>query len=113
MNLLRNRNSVITYTVNKAVNANFNISVQNGEVVINAPWYTTNNQIQKVINEKKEWIINKLSEYEQNCEKKKEYTKLKTVKVLGTNYDLKVNYKNLKAPSLEINNQDINVILPS
>ena len=51
-----NRNNVITYTVNKEAISNLCISVQNGEVVINAPWYTTNSQIQRVVEEKKKWI---------------------------------------------------------
>ena len=64
MNLLKNRNSVITYTVNKKDYSNLYISVQNGEVIINAPWYTTNAQIQRVVEEKKQWILNKIKEYE-------------------------------------------------
>ena len=31
--------SVITYTVNRAMNTGLYISVQNGEVMVKAPWY--------------------------------------------------------------------------
>ena len=44
MSIFSNKNNVITYTVNKAATSNMYISVQNGEVVINAPWYTTSSQ---------------------------------------------------------------------
>ena len=49
MNIFSNRNNVIAYTVNKELTSDLYISVQNGEVVINAPWYTTTNQIQKIV----------------------------------------------------------------
>ena len=43
MNLFKNKNNVITYTVNKNNYSNLYISVQNGEVIINAPWYMAAN----------------------------------------------------------------------
>lgn len=113
MNLLKTRNNIITYTVNKNEYNNMYISVQNGEVIINAPWYTTSNQIQQAVEEKRQWIINKLNEYEEACERKKEYIKLQTVKVLGKNYDLVIKYKMIKTPNLSIEDSQIRVILPS
>lgn len=113
MNILKNRNSVITYTVNKKAYDNLYISVQNGEVIINAPWYMASNEIQKVVEEKKQWILKKMNEYEIACEKKKEYTKLKEVKVLGQNYDLAIKYKAVKAPNLSVEDGQIRVILPN
>ena len=112
MNIFSNRNNVITYTVNKAATSNLYISVQNGEVVINAPWYTTSSQIQKIVEEKKQWILNKIKEYEIACEEKNNYTKLKTIKVLGKNYDLVVNYKRISVPSLEFAKNQIQIVLP-
>lgn len=113
MNILKNKNQVITYTVNKAVNHDLYISVQNGEVVINAPWYTTSNQIQKVVEEKKQWILQKIKEYEANCEKKKEYMKAKEVKVLGKIYALQIAYKNRTLPTLDIQENIIQIVLPN
>lgn len=112
MNLFSNKNNVITYTVNKAATSNLYISVQNGEVVINAPWYATSSQIQKVVEEKKQWILNKVEEYEKNCESKKVYTEIKNIKVLGEDYKLVVQYKNVKVPELKIENREIQVKLP-
>ena len=113
MNLFSNKNNVITYTVNKELTSNLYISVQNGEVVINAPWYTTSSQIQRVVEEKKQWILNKIKEYELSCETKKAYTKIETVKVLGNDYDLEVQYKMIKTPSLSFENDKIQVVLPN
>ena len=41
MSIFGRKENVITYTVNKAVNRNMYITVQNGEVVVNAQWYFT------------------------------------------------------------------------
>ena len=49
------RNNVITYTVNKATNRDMYITIQNGEVIVNAPWYFTQNKIQAVV----EFIVSK------------------------------------------------------
>lgn len=113
MNLLKTRNDVIKYTVNKKDYNNLYISVQNGEVVINAPWYMASSQIQEIVEEKRQWILSKINEYEQNCENKKEYIKLKEVKVLGKNYDLVVKYKMVKSPNLSIEEGQIRIVLPN
>ena len=56
-------NNIITYTVNKNLNNEVYLSVQNGEVLVNAPWYVTSNQIQEVVEQKRKWILEKLNEY--------------------------------------------------
>ncbi len=112
MNLFSNKNNVITYTVNKELTSNLYISVQNGEVVINAPWYMASSQIQRIVEEKKQWIVNKIKEYEENCEEKANSIKVETIKVLGKNYDVRVQYKIVKTPSLSFENNSIQVILP-
>lgn len=112
MNIFSNKSNVITYTVNKVATNNLYISVQNGEVIINAPWYTTNTEIQKIVEEKRNWIINKIEEYQKSYVDKKQYTKIKNIKVLGENYNLVVEYKNVKIPELKIENKEIQVKLP-
>ena len=62
MSKVKYLNKTIPYTVNKAKIKNIYISIQNGEVVIKAPWYTTNTQIQEVVESKKDWIMKKLHE---------------------------------------------------
>ena len=65
MSIFKNRSNVISYTVNKEIGSNCYVSVDGGEVVVNAPWYFSRKQIQTVIEEKKQWILNKIEEYQQ------------------------------------------------
>jgi len=107
MSIFGRRDNVITYTVNKAVNTNMYITVQNGEVVVNAPWYFTSNKIQQIVQEKKNWILSKMQEYETNL------PNMQSVKIFGKNYDIEVKYKNIKAPELSLkHNYQIEIILP-
>lgn len=103
--------NLITYTVNKNFNNELYLSVQNGEVVIKAPWYYTNNQIQDIIEEKKQWILNKIKEYEESQEKK--YIRNEIVKLLGEDCKVIINYKNLKKPTLTVEGKDIKICLPN
>ena len=102
---------IITYTVNKNFNNELYLSVQNGEVVVKAPWYYTNNQIQDIIEEKRQWILNKIKEYEILQEKK--YIRNEIVKLLGDNCKVIINYKNLKKPTLTVEGKDIKICLPN
>lgn len=109
MSIFGKRNNVITYTVNKAVNKDIYITVQNGEVVVNAPWYFTSNKIQSLVQEKKNWILSKIEEYEKQVS-----PNIQSVKIFGKNYDVKVEYKNIKTPELNIKeNSEIEIILPN
>ena len=108
MSIFGRKENVITYTVNKAVNRNMYITVQNGEVVVNAPWYFTSNKIQQIVQEKKNWILSKMQEYEENL------SNIQSVKIFGKNYDVQVEYKNIKAPELNLReNYKIEIILPT
>ena len=102
---------IIAYTVNKNFNNKFYLSVQNGEVLVKAPWYYTNGQIQRIIEEKRNWILNKIKEYERLQEKK--YIRNEIVKLLGEDCKVIVNYKNLKKPTLTVEGQDIKICLPN
>lgn len=90
MSIFGRKENVITYTVNKAVNTNMYISVQNGEVVVNAPWYFSANKIQQMVQEKKSWILSKMQEYESAL------PSMQSVKIFGKNYDIVVKYQNIK-----------------
>ena len=89
MSIFGRKNNVITYTVNKAVKNNMYITIQNGEVIVSAPWYFTSNKIQTLVEEKRSWIINKIKEYEQNL------SNIQSVKIFGKKYEVKVTYKNI------------------
>ena len=103
--------NLITYTVNKNFNNELYLSVQNGEVLVKAPWYYTNTQIQEIIEEKRQWILNKIREYEESQEKK--YIRNEIVKLLGEDCKVKINYKNLKKPTLTVEGKDIKICLPN
>ena len=103
--------NLITYTVNKNFNNELYLSVQNGEVVVKAPWYYTNTQIQDIIEEKRQWILNKIKEYELSQEK--EYIRNEIVKLLGDDCKVIINYKNLKKPTLTVEGKDIKICLPN
>ena len=108
MSIFGKREKVIAYTVNKAANKDMYITVQNGEVVVNAPWYFSSNKIQEMVQEKKNWILSKIQEYEENI------PNIQSVKIFGKNYDIKVIYKNVKSTELSIEaNSEINIILPN
>ena len=96
MSIFGRRDNVITYTVNKAVNTNMYITVQNGEVVVNAPWYFTANKIQQMVHEKKNWILSKIEEEQENL------PNMQSVKIFGKNYDVEVKYKNIKTYSVDL-----------
>ena len=103
--------NLITYTVNKNFNNELYLSVQNGEVVIKAPWYYTNNQIQDLIEEKRQWILSKIKEYELSQEKK--YIRNEVIKLLGEDCKVRINYKNLKKPTLTVEGKNITICLPN
>lgn len=105
MSIFGRKENVITYTVNKAINKGIYITVENGEVVVNAPWYITQNKIQEIVQEKKKWILSKMQE---------ETSNMQNVKIFGKNYDIKVIYKNVKNPELNLQeNYQIEIILPN
>lgn len=105
-------NKTIAYTVSKARIKNIYISIQNGEVVIKAPWYATNNQIQDVVESKKEWIMQKLAEYQVSPRKVKDYADGENFQILGEQYTLNIYYKNINNAILNVDDGKISIILP-
>lgn len=103
--------NVISYTVNKNYNNELYLSVQNGEVVVSAPWYYSGSEIQNIIEEKKKWILSKIEEYQKKYEK--EYIRNEVVKLLGEDCKVKINYKNLKKPTLTVEGKNIKICLPN
>ena len=103
--------NVIAYTVNKNFNNELYLSVQAGEVLVDAPWYYTSKQIKKIIEEKRNWILNKIEEYKMQEEKK--YIRNEIVKLLGEDCKVTINYKNLKKPTLTVEGKNIKICLPN
>ena len=100
------RENVISYTIDKAIFSNFAILVENGEVVVKAPWYFSKQRIQEAIKQNKEWIMQKLNKLEK-------INMYKTTKIFGVNYAVKVVFNNIKTPELNLNNKHIEIKLPN
>ena len=108
MSIFERRDNVIAYTVNKAINRDMYITVQNGEVVVNAPWYFTSSKIQQIVQNKKKWILNKIREYENGL------SNIQSVYIFGKRYDILFKYENIKTPELNIEkNYKIKIIIPN
>lgn len=113
MRVMSQKRDILMYTIDKEFNNNnLSISVQNGEVIVCAPWYLSRNQIQKIVEEKRNWILNKLENYENLENIKKENLKKRTIKLLGKDYDLKINFKTIKRPELNLEKNRVVVNFP-
>ena len=104
-----NNNNIIAYTVSKKGNNGMYLSVQDGEVIVNAPWYATRNQIQKIVEEKKQWILNKIYEYNRI----NSYKKVSEIKLLGKTYDMKFLFENIEVPEISFKDRSVLVKLPN
>lgn len=91
------------------MNNNLYLTIQNGEVIVNAPWYTTQSDIQNIIEEKREWILNKISNYK----KVKHISNIKQIKVLGIYYNIEVIYKNINSPVLDLEKETVKITIPT
>lgn len=112
MGLFSRTNQLISYTVDKNFSGNLAISVVDGQVAISAPWYVSNRKINQVIVDKKNWILQKLAEYEEKNSIKKSLLEKNIVTVFGVEYNLKISYKMVKSPELNIENRLIIIDLP-
>lgn len=110
---MKAKNDVIAYTVDKTSNSSLYISIQNGEVIVKAPWYYTQKQIQSVIEEKKNWILKHLTEYIENESIRKQKINTEPISILGNPYDIIVKYENTKNPTLNLLKKYVEIILPA
>ncbi len=106
------KNDVIAYTVSRVANKGCYISVENGEVFVQAPWYITKEKIQSLVEEKAKWISEKLREYENESIQQRNYVIGKQVQILGENFKLVLHYENIKLPKLEVNEKVVNITMP-
>lgn len=111
MEKLNGKKDVIVYSINRYFNEDVSINIQNGTVVINAPWFFTDNKIRKIIEKQKNEILNKLKEY--GAEKQKLYIRNEIVRVLGEDCKVIINYKNLKKPTLTLEGRNLTICLPN
>ena len=112
MKKLNSENKVITYTISKVADSkDMYISVQNGEVEIIAPYNYSNKHIQKIIEEKRDWILRKIEEYNFNNTDDFNGIERNPIKILGKEYRIKINYKNINVAELNVEKNDIKISL--
>ena len=112
MGLFNKTNQVISYTIDKNFSGNLAISIVDGQVAISAPWYVSNRKINQVILDKKNWILQKLAEYEEKNNAKRSLLEKNKVMVFGEDYNLKISYKSISSPELNLGNKVVNINLP-
>lgn len=112
MGLFNKTNQVISYTIDKNFSGNLAISIVDGQVAISAPWYVSNRKINQVILDKKNWILQKLAEYEEKNNAKRSLLEKNKVMVFGEDYNLKISYKMISSPELNLGNKVVNINLP-
>lgn len=110
------KSNVITYSVSKASIDNIFISVVNNEVKLTVPSYFTNKQIEQILVEKKEWIYKKILNNSKatsipyvkgNVPYNPEFTN-----IFGKKYHIDLVYGNITAPKLDLDESNIQIILP-
>lgn len=100
------KNKVITYTVDKVLKGNLHIYIQNGEVIVKAPWYLTSSEIQEIVEEKRKWIKEKI-----NQSKKQTKKEIEEITLLGRKYNVELIYKNVKKPEVKREKEKIKLII--
>ena len=113
MSFLKTQNDVITYTVDHTSNSSLYISIHNGEVIVKAPFYYTNKQIQAIVEEKKNWILKHLKEYIEAENIRKQKVNREPIYIFGKQYDIVVKYENTQNPTLNLLKKYIEIILPA
>lgn len=112
MGIFKRESNIISYTIDKTFGSNFSISICDGQVAVSVPWYASKKQINQVIEEKKKWIMQKLAEYENKNKQIKSDLEKKTVSVWGENYGVKISYKLISYPELNLDGNLIKIDLP-
>lgn len=105
------KKNVIVYSVNRSFYEDVSINIYNGAVVVNAPWFFSNNKIRRIVEEKKKIILNRIKDYQD--EHTKTYIRNEIVKVLGKDCKVTINYRNLKKPTLTLEGRNLTICLPN
>lgn len=113
MSFLSTKNDVITYTVDQTSNSSLYISIHNGEVIVKAPTYYTQRQIQSIVEQKKNWILKHLKEYIEAENIRTQKVNQEPIFIFGKQYDILLKYENTKSPTLNLRNKYVEIILPA
>jgi len=113
VSFVSNNDDIITYTVNQTSNSSLYISIHNGEVTVKAPKHYSQEQIQKIVEEKKNWILKHLKEYIHDENIKKQKIKKEPIFILGKKYDIFIKYENTTTSTLNLLDKYVEIVLPT
>ncbi len=100
--------NVIEYKINKGKRKHSYICISDGSVIVKVPAKATLAYAQKLLEEKAEWVIKKLTEY-----KKRNFTENSQIYLLGKAYKLKFEVSGEKHPRVLVRDEVLEVYCPT
>ncbi len=104
----KRENITIPYKIEEAKIKNIYIRVKDGQVIVKCSPRVSKKYIEEVIYKKSAWISKKLAEYE----KEKQAGNLEKMEILGNEYDVKIEYKQINKIDVNVTNE-VEISLPS
>lgn len=107
MNKVKYNSKIIEYEIVRSKIKNLYIHVRNNKVIVKAPIKMKQSEIEDIVDRKKKWIYEKIN---QNVVEN--YKDGNTVKILGKDFLLQVQFLKDIKPILELNESDVVISLP-
>ena len=107
MNKVKYNSKIIEYEIVRSKIKNLYIHVRDNEVIVKAPIKMKQSEIEDIVDRKKKWIYEKIN---QNVVEN--YKDGNTVKILGKDFLLQVQFLKDIKPILELNESDVVISLP-
>lgn len=107
MNKVKYNSKIIEYEIVRSKIKNLNIHVRDNKVIVKAPIKMKQSEIEDIVDRKKKWIYEKIN---QNVVEN--YKDGNTVKILGKDFLLQVQFLKDIKPILELNESDVVISLP-
>lgn len=107
MNKVKYNSKIIEYEIVRSKIKNLYIHVRNNKVIVKAPIKMKQSEIEDIVDRKKKWIYEKIN---QNVFEN--YKDGNTVKILGKDFLLQVQFLKDIKPILELNESDVVISLP-
>ena len=107
MNKVKYNSKIIEYEIVRSKIKNLYIHVRDNKVIVKAPIKMKQSEIEDIVDRKKKWIYEKIN---QNVVEN--YKDGNTVKILGKDFLLQVQFLKDIKPILELNESDVVISLP-
>ena len=104
----KRENITIPYKIEEAKIKNIYIRVKDGQVIVRCSPRVSKEYIEEVIYKKSAWINKKLAEYE----KEKQAGNLEKMEILGNEYNVKIQYKQINKIDINVTNE-VEISLPT